>query len=306
MEPPNRPSGVAALQGKSALPLVVAGFALALYLVTMAPTVLWGDDAELQRIVVTGEARTIGQSSAASYLLWLALTRPFVQATAVVPLDPAGRTSLRLGAHGGAGAGVRLPGGTGAGASAGRRARLAGLLRAGALGVSLHVLAAGGAPGGLHPVRAAGGAGDVGDAVLAADVPAGVARRRGGGDGAGADESRAHGGVRPGLVALAVAVPRPQRRRLLPAVAGALALGAVALGAALVALGAPLVDLLPVAIAFRPAAPFAARAGVGAGVSGLPVPAVAAPGGVGARCACGERTGARWSGCCCSTPATCC
>jgi hypothetical protein len=58
----------------------------------------------------------------------------------------------------------------------------------------------------------------------------------------------------PGLVALAVAVPRPQRRRLLLAVAVALGLGVVALGAA-VALGAPLVDLLAAGSAFRPAAP---------------------------------------------------
>ncbi|HEV2123773.1 MAG TPA: hypothetical protein VGW38_13500, partial [Chloroflexota bacterium] len=48
-------------------------FGAALYITSLAPSVLWGDDAELQRIVVTGEARAIGQSSRASHLLWLAI-----------------------------------------------------------------------------------------------------------------------------------------------------------------------------------------------------------------------------------------
>lgn len=67
---------------------------LFLYLGTMAPTVLWGDDAELQRIVVTGEARVVGQSGGASHLLWLGLARAFVRATTSLPLDAAGRTTL--------------------------------------------------------------------------------------------------------------------------------------------------------------------------------------------------------------------
>ncbi|MBI3970094.1 MAG: DUF2723 domain-containing protein [Chloroflexi bacterium] len=68
--------------------------ALAFYAATAAPTVLWGDDAELQRIVVTGEARAIGQSSRASHLLWLAVTSLFVRVSAWLPLDPAGRATL--------------------------------------------------------------------------------------------------------------------------------------------------------------------------------------------------------------------
>ena len=67
---------------------------MALYCATVAPTVLWGDDAELQRIVVTGEQRTLGQSGAASHLLWLWVTRVFVSLTGWMPLDAAGRTNL--------------------------------------------------------------------------------------------------------------------------------------------------------------------------------------------------------------------
>ena len=70
--------------------------ALVLYSTTLAPTVLWGDDAELQRIVVTGEQRTIGQSSPASHLLWLTLASWFVRVS-MVPDDIAGRGELRLG-----------------------------------------------------------------------------------------------------------------------------------------------------------------------------------------------------------------
>src|SRR5438067_11959315 len=75
-----------------ALAVFVAGALL--YVVTMAPTLLWGDDAELQRIVVTGEPRVIGQSSSASHLLWLALASRIVPATPWLPLDPAGRATL--------------------------------------------------------------------------------------------------------------------------------------------------------------------------------------------------------------------
>ncbi len=74
-------------------PLGVTLLALALYSATLAPTVLWGDDAELQRIVVTGEPRTIGQSSPASHLLWLALASWFVRVS-TVPSDLAGRVNF--------------------------------------------------------------------------------------------------------------------------------------------------------------------------------------------------------------------
>src|SRR5438067_6474646 len=75
-----------------ALAVFVAGALL--YVVTMAPTVLWGDDAELQRIVVTREPRVIGQSSGASHLLWLAVTSGIVRGSSWLPLDPAGRATL--------------------------------------------------------------------------------------------------------------------------------------------------------------------------------------------------------------------
>ena len=74
-------------------PLVVVLLALVLYSITLAPTVLWGDDAELQRIVVTGEQRTIGQSSPASHLLWLTLASWFVRVS-TVPGDLAGRVNF--------------------------------------------------------------------------------------------------------------------------------------------------------------------------------------------------------------------
>lgn len=74
-------------------PLVVVLLALLLYSITLAPTVLWGDDAELQRIVVTGEQRTIGQSSPASHLLWLTLASWFVRVS-TVPGDLAGRVNF--------------------------------------------------------------------------------------------------------------------------------------------------------------------------------------------------------------------
>ena len=74
-------------------PLVVTLLALLLYGTTLAPTVLWGDDAELQRIVVTGEQRTIGQSSPASHLLWLTLASWFVRVS-TVPGDLAGRVNF--------------------------------------------------------------------------------------------------------------------------------------------------------------------------------------------------------------------
>ena len=73
--------------------LVAFGF-LACFGVSAAPTVLWGDDAELQRIAITGEARAIGQSSAASHLLWQAVAMGFVRSTTWLPVDAAGRVTL--------------------------------------------------------------------------------------------------------------------------------------------------------------------------------------------------------------------
>jgi hypothetical protein len=64
------------------------------FLTSAAPTLLWGDDAELQRIAITGEVRAIGQSSAASHLLWQTVASAFVRWTTWVPLDEAGRVTL--------------------------------------------------------------------------------------------------------------------------------------------------------------------------------------------------------------------
>jgi hypothetical protein len=60
----------------------------------VAPTLLWGDDAELQRIAVTGEARVVGQSSIASHLLWQFVASTFVRWTTWLPVDQAGRVTL--------------------------------------------------------------------------------------------------------------------------------------------------------------------------------------------------------------------
>jgi hypothetical protein len=78
-------------------PRIVLGFLAALPVISLAsaaPSLLWGDDAELQRIAVTGEARAIGQSSAASHLLWQIVASAFVRWTAWLPLDEAGRVTL--------------------------------------------------------------------------------------------------------------------------------------------------------------------------------------------------------------------
>ena len=64
------------------------------YAVSAAPSLLWGDDAELQRIAVTGEARAVGQSSIASHLLWQFVASTFVRWTAWLPFDQAGRVTL--------------------------------------------------------------------------------------------------------------------------------------------------------------------------------------------------------------------
>ena len=75
------------------LPLAFVG-CLVFYGLSAAPTLLWGDDAELQRIAITGEARAIGQSSAASHLLWQTVAMTFVRVTAWLPVDAAGRVTL--------------------------------------------------------------------------------------------------------------------------------------------------------------------------------------------------------------------
>ena len=72
----------------------IAGAGLIVYCLSAAPTVLWGDDAELQRIAITGESRAIGQSSAASHLLWQAVAIGFVRSTTWLPVDAAGRVTL--------------------------------------------------------------------------------------------------------------------------------------------------------------------------------------------------------------------
>ena len=109
-------------------PVLVLVGGLTLYCATVAPTVLWGDDAELQRIVLTGEQRALGQSGAASHLLWLAVTRGFVSATGWLPLDAAGRTNL-VSALAGA---LALPFVYGAAAEVARAARPVGAGRGGA------------------------------------------------------------------------------------------------------------------------------------------------------------------------------
>jgi hypothetical protein len=244
----------AALSAGPALPLLAGALGLLLYLSTMAPTVLWGDDAELQRIITTGEQRTVGQSSAASHLLWLALATPFVRATGWLPLDAAGRTTL-VSALAGAGAlaFVAL-----AGRELGRpwlsRAWVAGLLAAVVLGVShtFWLLAVRPAVYTLsmallalalwttlrwrhtgHPAWLVGGAAA---AVLALTNHV-LALAAG-----------------PGLAVLALSVPPDLRRRLGLAAGAALALGAAVLAIAALA-GAPLGDLARVVGGYRPSLP---------------------------------------------------
>jgi hypothetical protein len=74
------------------LPSLLLG--LELFAVSAAPSLLWGDDAELQRIAITGETRAIGQSSAASHLLWQVIASAFVRWTTWLPIDAAGRVTL--------------------------------------------------------------------------------------------------------------------------------------------------------------------------------------------------------------------
>ena len=56
-------------------PLFVSLTAVLLYLFTLAPTVLWGDDAYFQRVAFTGELRADG----GGHWLWLQLARLFVR-----------------------------------------------------------------------------------------------------------------------------------------------------------------------------------------------------------------------------------
>jgi hypothetical protein len=117
-------------------PLGVLAAGVALYLFTMAPTVLWGDDAELQRIVVTGEPRVTGQSSGASHLLWLAIARPFVRWSAWLPLDSAGRTTLITALFGAVALALVFAAARELARSLGLPATAAGLAAAAALGLS--------------------------------------------------------------------------------------------------------------------------------------------------------------------------
>ena len=69
------------------LALVVGVLAFALYVSTMAPGLLWGDDAELQRLAILGHAA----GGARNYVLWTGLAHPFT----LLPFgDPAWRVTL--------------------------------------------------------------------------------------------------------------------------------------------------------------------------------------------------------------------
>lgn len=67
--------------------LLASAAALALYVATLAPGLLWGDDAELQRLAILGHAA----GGARNYVLWTALAHPFT----LLPFgDPAWRVTL--------------------------------------------------------------------------------------------------------------------------------------------------------------------------------------------------------------------
>jgi hypothetical protein len=229
---------------------------LALYLASMAPTVLWGDDAELQRIVLTGEQRTIGQSGEASHLLWLWLARAFVGGTPWLPLDAAGRTNLVSALFGAA----ALPFAYGAAAELARpytpRWRLAGLAAAGALALShtfwlfaarpdaysLQTALLVGALWALLRWRRAGGVTSLAGAVVA--VLAALLNH----------VMILASGF--GLAALAWTAPRERRRELGAAILVAAVLGALALVAPGAA-GVPQGDLAGAVLRYRAAPPSA-------------------------------------------------
>jgi hypothetical protein len=240
--------------GRLPAALLVAACGLALYLVTMAPTVLWGDDAELQRIVLTGEARTVGQSSRASHLLWLVLTRSFVGTTAWLPLDAAGRTTLVSALAGGTALGFVYLAGRELARPWAPRPWLAGALAAAGLGLS-HTFW-------LLAVRPA--VYTLSMALLALATWAVLRWRLTARPAwlalcalASAAALTNHVLILasgPGLTALVVAVPRAARPRLIGAAAAAGAL-AVTLLAGLAWRGVPLDDLVRVVAAYRPQFP---------------------------------------------------
>ncbi len=235
-------------------PLAVFLGGLVLYGATLAPTVLWGDDAELQRIVVTGEARAIGQSSRASHLLWLAIAAGLVRHTSWLPLDAAGRTNLVTALFGALTlpfiylAAARLAG------PVARYPAIAGLAAATAFGLS-HTFW-------LLAVRP-----DVytlSMALLAMSAWGILCWRSGGGP---APLALAASGVAlaltnhvlilasvPGLAVLAITVPTPRRQQLLRA-AGVAAVPVALVILAAMQRGVPLDDLLRAVLSYRPQVP---------------------------------------------------
>ncbi|HET7770997.1 MAG TPA: DUF2723 domain-containing protein [Chloroflexota bacterium] len=236
------------------VPVWVLVGGLALYCATVAPTVLWGDDAELQRIVLTGEQRTLGQSGAASHLLWLAVTRAFVATSGWLPFDAAGRTNL-VSALAGA---VALPFIYGAAAevarAVGRSATVSGLTAAGAFGLS-HTFW-------LLAVRPA--VYTLQTALLACAVWAVLHWRRAGGWWLLALAALAVAAALLnhvmilasglGLAAIALSAQAARRRTLLWPAAGAALVGVVLLALA-AARGVPVLSLVEAALSYRPQLP---------------------------------------------------
>ena len=225
-----------------------------LYCGTVAPTVLWGDDAELQRIVLTGEQRMLGQSGAASHLLWLAVTRAFVFWTGWLPLDAAGRTNL-VSALAGA---LALPFVYGAAAevarAVGRSVLVAGVAAAGAFALS-HTFWLLAVRPDVYTLQTA---------LLACATWALLRWRRAGGVGLLAIASLAAtaallnhvmilaSGL--GLAAIALSATSGRRRGLLLSALAAGTIGLVVL--ALAALrGVPLLSLVQAALSYRPQLP---------------------------------------------------
>lgn len=236
------------------MPLLVFAGGLLFYLASMAPTLLWGDDAELQRIVVTGEARITGQSSRASHLLWLAITSWFVRVATWLPLDGAGRTTLVSVVFGAAALPLIYSAAAELSVPMGLTARSAGLAAALAFGLA-HTFWLLAARPDVYTLEMA---------LVAAALWAVLRGRR-----------MAHPGLLaaaalavalallnhvivlasvPGLALLALAVGRRQRRRLIVAAGVSLVVAGAALGVALAA-GAPLEDLARVLAGYRPRPP---------------------------------------------------
>lgn len=240
--------------GRLPLPFWVLLAGAALYVTSLAPSVLWGDDAELQRIVVTGEARAIGQSSRASHLLWLAIASGFVKASSWLPLDAAGRTNLVSALAGAATLPIVYAAAVELAHERVRNPRVAGCLAAISLGLShtFWLLAVRPAVYTLQML------------LLALSVWAVLRWRRTGVAGylivstvAVAAALLNHVLILAsslGLVYLAIAVPRPQRARLyLPGILS-ICLGIVLLLTAS-GVGVPVVDLVRAVVSYRPYVP---------------------------------------------------